>query len=184
MMSRVASARWPGGFRSYQRHALEALDARWASGERRAWVVLPPGAGKTLVGLEAARRLGHRTVVFVPNTAVQNQWLALWRKFDRPTGVLREPAPLDHDVTVLTYQSPAVFDPDAETDEEGNELPPSGRLHGNGSALLEAPVRRAGHRHPRRVPPPPADVGRLLADVLRELPNAHVLGLTGTRGRP
>ena len=182
MMSRVASARWPGGFRSYQRHALEALDARWASGERRAWVVLPPGAGKTLVGLEAARRLGHRTVVFVPNTAVQNQWLALWRKFDRPDGCTAGTRrSLDHDVTVLTYQSLAVFDPDAETDEEGNELPPLGRLHGNGSALLEA-LRAAG----------PVTVildechhllqmwGRLLADVLRELPNAHVLGLTGT----
>src|SRR5690606_30414314 len=136
MMNRVESARWPGELRSYQRRALEALEARWASGDRRAWVVLPPGAGKTLVGLEAARRIGRRTVVFVPNTALQNQWVAQWREFERPEGCTAgTQRSLEHDVTVLTYQSLAVFDPDAETDEEGNELSLLGRLHGNGSAL-------------------------------------------------
>lgn len=182
MMNRVESARWPGELRSYQRQALEALEARWASGDRRAWVVLPPGAGKTLVGLEAARRIGRRTVVFVPNTAIQNQWVAQWREFERPEGCTAgTQRSLEHDVTVLTYQSLAVFDPDAETDEEGNELSLLGRLHGNGSALVEA-LREAG----------PITVildechhllqmwGRLLAEVLRELPDAHVLGLTGT----
>ncbi len=182
MMNRVESAHWPGELRPYQRQALEALEARWASGDRRAWVVLPPGAGKTLIGLEAARRIGRRTVVFTPNTAIQSQWISQWREFERPEGCTAgTQRSLEHDVTVLTYQSLAVFDPDAETDEEGNELSLLGRLHGNGSALVEA-LRAAG----------PITVvldeghhllqmwGRLLAEVLRELPEAHVLGLTGT----
>ncbi|UOE18172.1 DEAD/DEAH box helicase family protein [Thermobifida halotolerans] len=182
MMNRVESAYWPGELRPYQRQALEALEARWASGDRRAWVVLPPGAGKTLIGLEAARRIGRRTVVFVPNTAIQSQWIAQWREFERPGGCTAgSQRSLEHDVTVLTYQSLAVFDPDAETDEEGNELSPLGRLHGNGSALVET-LHSAG----------PITVildechhllqmwGRLLAEVLRDLPDAHVLGLTGT----
>jgi len=36
---------------------------------------MPPGAGKTALGLEIARRLGRRTIVFGPNTAIQAQWL-------------------------------------------------------------------------------------------------------------
>ncbi|TDQ48010.1 DEAD/DEAH box helicase family protein [Actinorugispora endophytica] len=181
-MSRVGAARWAGELRPYQEEALAALDARWASGDKRAWVVLPPGAGKTLVGLEAARRLGRRTVVFTPNTAIQGQWITQWRAFERPDGCtagLRRS--LEHDVTVLTYQSLAVFDPDAETDEEGNELSLLGRLHGNGGALVEA-LHAAG----------PITVildechhllqmwGRLLAEVLADLEDAHVIGLTGT----
>ena len=39
---------------------------------------MPPGAGKTLVGLELARRAGRRTLVLVPNTAVLGQWAASW----------------------------------------------------------------------------------------------------------
>lgn len=43
------------------------------------YLVVPPGGGKTLIGLEAARRLGRPTVVLCPNTAIQAQWMAQWR---------------------------------------------------------------------------------------------------------
>ncbi|NYI95964.1 superfamily II DNA or RNA helicase [Streptomonospora nanhaiensis] len=113
----IGDARWPGTLRPYQRDVLERLRNRFASGEPRAWVVLPPGAGKTLVGLEAARELGARTVVLVPNTAIQGQWVAEWERFERPggarAGTSRE---LTDAVNVLTYQSLAVFDPDADAD--------------------------------------------------------------------
>ncbi|MFD0855379.1 DEAD/DEAH box helicase, partial [Actinomadura adrarensis] len=147
-----------------------------------AWVVLPPGTGKTLVGLEAARRLGRRTVVLVPNTAIQNQWVDHWRRCGGEAGTDRE---LTHPVTVLTYQSLAVFDPDAETDEEGHTKQRKGGLvrllHDNGRALVAA-LHDAGpltlvldecHHL--------LDVwGRLLAEILEELPDARVIGLTAT----
>lgn len=149
--------------RPYQEKALAAIDGR-----RRTWVVLPPGAGKTLVGLEAARRLGRTTVVFVPNTAIQHQWTRFGG------GTSRD---LDLDVNVLTYQSLAVFDPDGET--EGGGL--ASRLHENGRELIKA-LRAVGpvtlvldecHHL--------LDVwGRLLAEVLDDLPDAYVIGLTAT----
>ncbi|MEW2352824.1 DEAD/DEAH box helicase family protein [Spirillospora sp. NPDC029432] len=175
-------ARWPGELRPYQEKALAGLDRVWAGGHGRAWVVLPPGAGKTLVGLEAARRLGRRTVVLVPNTAIQNQWVVHWARCGGEAGTDRD---LAAPVTVLTYQSLAVFDPDAETDEEGRQKRRRGGLvrllHDNGRALVEA-MHEAGpltlvldecHHL--------LDVwGRLLAEILDELPDARVVGLTAT----
>ena len=38
------------------------------------YLVIPPGGGKTLVGLEAARQLARPTLVLCPNTAIQAQW--------------------------------------------------------------------------------------------------------------
>jgi superfamily II DNA or RNA helicase len=174
----MGAAHWPGELRPYQEKALDSLGKGWAEGRRRAWVMLPPGAGKTLVGLEAARRLGHKTVVFVPNTAIQNQWSAHWRRFGGAGGTSRG---LDADVNVLTYQSLAVFDADAETDEEGRRRGLLRRLHDNGQELVAA-LRAAGpvtlvldecHHL--------LDVwGRLLAEVLDQLPDALVIGLTAT----
>ncbi|MBB5790797.1 DEAD/DEAH box helicase [Jiangella mangrovi] len=179
---------YPRPFRKHQRLALDALSTAFANGRRRAWVVLPPGAGKTLVGLEAARRLGQPIVVFGPNTAIQGQWLAAWREFTPshiPAGSDRS---LELPVTALTYQSLATFDPDAEVDEEGHGRatgPRTGtlrdRLHENGRALVEA-LETAGPitvvldecHHLLEV------WGRLLAELLEDLPRAHVIGLTGT----
>ncbi|PWV47964.1 DEAD/DEAH box helicase family protein [Nocardiopsis sp. L17-MgMaSL7] len=179
----LSGAAWPGELRPYQREALAEVDRRWSDGARRTWIVLPPGSGKTLVGLEAARRLGRRTVVLVPNTAIQGQWIRHWEGFDRPEGrTAGSERDLGHAVNVLTYQSLAVFDPDAETDEEGRSATPvRDRLHTNGRALVDA-LHGAGPltllldecHHLLQV------WGRLLAEILDELPDAHVIGLTGT----
>lgn len=88
---------------------------------RRAWLALPPGAGKTLVGLESARRLGRPTVIFGPNTAIQAQCVQQWSAFTPTTVKAGADRALSTPVTALTYQSLAVFDPDAEVDEEGHE---------------------------------------------------------------
>ncbi|WP_026119387.1 DEAD/DEAH box helicase family protein [Nocardiopsis ganjiahuensis] len=181
--SPLAGAAWPGELRPYQREALTEVDRRWSDGAGRTWIVLPPGSGKTLVGLEAARRLGRRTVVLAPNTAIQGQWVRHWEGFDRPDGCTAgTDRGLGHAVNALTYQSLAVFDPDAETDEEGRSATPvRDRLHANGRALVDA-LHDAGPltllldecHHLLQV------WGRLLAEILDELPDARVIGLTGT----
>ena len=105
-------------FRKYQMLALEELDRRRAAPEplRRFHVVAPPGSGKTVLGLEIARRVGRPTLVLCPNTAIREQWLRESADFangepldfasDDPTRL----APL----TVLTYQSLCnLADPDS-----------------------------------------------------------------------
>ena len=174
--------------RDYQKEALQSLAERWQAGEQRTWLVLPPGSGKTLVGLTAARQLGRHTVVFVPNTAIQGQWIRQARANGHTAGADRD---LGNEVSVLTYQSLAVFDPDVETDEEGNDRAEPAtrsrgqqlldRLHDNGREL----VGRLRDSGPLTVILDEChhllDVwGRLLHAVLDDLDDAQVIGLTGT----
>lgn len=170
------------------------MERAFAEGARRAWVVLPPGAGKTVVGLEAARRLGHPVVAFGPNTAIQAQWASTWAEFSPATAPAGTDRSLAAPVTALTYQSLATFDADDEVDEDGRVAGAAradrtrrdgpgllDRLHVNGRALVDrlvalGPVTLVLDEchHLLEV------WGRLLADVLDHLPEAYVLGLTGT----
>jgi superfamily II DNA or RNA helicase len=111
-------------FRHYQGQALDAFDSAVTEGRDRVYLVLPPGAGKTAVGLEAARRLGRPTLVLTPNSAIQAQWVAQWDDFEAPEGV--EPVPagsereLAEPLTVLTYQSLCTLDtPDDPLSDAG-----------------------------------------------------------------
>ena len=89
-------------------HQREAL-AAWQAAKGRGVVVLPTGAGKTLVGLLAlcwARRDG---LILVPTLDLMQQWYALLRAAfpDQEIGLLgggyHEPQPL----TIATYDSAA-----------------------------------------------------------------------------
>jgi superfamily II DNA or RNA helicase len=176
----------PFPLRTLQRRALEAVEDALTGVRRRLWVSLPPGTGKTVLGLEVARRQGRPTVVLTPNTAVQGQWGDTWRRFTPAvldTGTGRD---LAAPVTVLTYQALATFERGDEADDtdgtdEDDEQTLIERLHPHGRALVEA-LRAAGPvtlvldecHHLLEV------WGRLLAEVLDELPDAIVLGLTAT----
>ena len=174
----MSSAPDPPPLRRHQAEALAAIEEAWEAGRARTWVVLPPGVGKTRLGVEAALRRDGKAVVLGPNTAIQTQWESEARALGVATGVDRE---LGARLTSLTYQSLAVFDPDAEVDDEGEETALLARLHPNGKALVET-LRTAGPillvldecHHLLEV------WGRLLAELLAELPEATVLGLTAT----
>lgn len=126
---------------------MDAFDADVAAGDNRAYLVLPPGAGKTMIGLEAARRLGRRSLVLVPNTAVQAQWAAAWDNSfpssDRSASKCGTERGLASAMNVLTYQSLAVID--AETDSTVRREVLRNRdqqalldlLHPNGRAVIE-----------------------------------------------
>src|SRR5579859_4583361 len=135
--ARLTVPLWP-----HQERALAAFEVGLASGDRSAYIVVPPGGGKTLIGLEAARRTGRKTLVLCPNTAIQAQWIGQWETafqaaepapgpqaaWERATASRDLPTPL----TVLTYQAVASFDGSA---------PLSGRGRGRGDAssdLLDA----------------------------------------------
>lgn len=102
----------PPPLRRYQQLALAEFDRAMARGDRRAYLVLPPGAGKTRVGLEAAARTGRRALVLAPNTAVQQQWVDQHARFVAPGGAdaASTSRDLDATVTVLTYQRLTMWD--------------------------------------------------------------------------
>jgi superfamily II DNA or RNA helicase len=58
--------------RDYQRDALD----RWRAAGGRGSVVLPTGAGKTLVAIHAIHQLGRGAVVLAPTRALVSQWFA------------------------------------------------------------------------------------------------------------
>jgi hypothetical protein len=100
-------------WRIYQRMILERFEARDPA-KRTFHVVAPPGSGKTMIGIEIARRMGRPSVTFSPTTTIQEQWRDKVRFF-RPEGdTAGEDALLGHVSTdprelrvlsSLTYQS-------------------------------------------------------------------------------
>lgn len=172
----------PFTLRTLQVRALEAVDAAAAQGRKRLWVSLPPGTGKTLLGLELVRRLGTPAVVLAPNTAIQVQWGDTWERFTPATVATGTDRDLAAPVTVLTYQSLATFERTDEDDADSDDAALLvDRLHENGRKLIAA-LRAAGPitivldecHHLLEV------WGRLLAEVLADLPEATVIGLTAT----
>jgi superfamily II DNA or RNA helicase len=69
----LSELRFRGTFRAYQQKVL--ADAEADAGDGRLHIVAPPGAGKTVIGVELARFFGESTVVFAPTTTIQHQWL-------------------------------------------------------------------------------------------------------------
>ena len=89
-------------------HQQEAL-AAWRAAKGRGVVVLPTGAGKTLVGLLALCWARRDALIMVPTLDLMQQWYALLRTAfpDQETGLIgggyHEPQPL----TIATYDSAA-----------------------------------------------------------------------------
>ena len=98
--------------RKYQEDILELLDRKLERGERRFHVVAPPGAGKTIIGLQIVSRFKCPSLILSPNTTIQSQWGQKLELF-LPPGLeslanmdilgTQEDKPLKP-VTLLTYQ--------------------------------------------------------------------------------
>ncbi len=109
-----AGTAFPGELRPYQQLAIAAFERARASGDRRLYLTLPPGSGKTLVGLEILRRLGRPAVILAPNTAIVGQWLDQWSRFEPAIVDAADTTDLAAPITVLTYQAVCVLDRDVE----------------------------------------------------------------------
>ncbi len=170
--------------RPYQLDALAAIEASWNAGASRALVVLPPGAGKTLVGLTAASRLELPTLILSPNTAIQMQWVTQWQaEFQGPdTARIGTNRDLDSELTSLTYQAVAHFDSESESAEDGDAVrSQTERLSDRAREL----INRFAALGPATLVLDEAHHlvevwGELLDEVLAGLPEVRVIGLTAT----
>jgi superfamily II DNA or RNA helicase len=94
--------------RSYQAEALES----WLCHEGRGVIVLPTGAGKTVVALMALARLKLRTLIVVPTIELLYQWRdAVVERLNIPqrsVGIVGDGRKEWRPITVITYASAAM----------------------------------------------------------------------------
>jgi superfamily II DNA or RNA helicase len=109
------SVRFRHAWRPYQARVLAELDAHFQ--DHHFHLVAAPGSGKTVVGLEALRRVGKPALVFAPTVAIRDQWIrrfldSFWNEADPPDWLSTDPA---HPrlLTIATYQSLTHFEKNA-----------------------------------------------------------------------
>lgn len=98
--------------RRYQQEIIELTKLKLEKGERAIHIVAPPGAGKTIIGLQLSAQLKHNTLIISPTTTIQSQWAEKLNLF-LPVGEeefgtehllgTHEDRPLKP-ITLLTYQ--------------------------------------------------------------------------------
>ena len=92
--------------RDYQREACDA----WHAHGRRGVVVLPTGAGKSLVAELCIAEADRHALVVAPTLDLVSQWYdTLARGFGEPIGVLGGGLREVHDITVSTYDSAHLY---------------------------------------------------------------------------
>src|SRR3990172_3164515 len=72
-MQLLASLHFRHPFRKYQTMILDLVASKPA--DRKFHIVAPPGAGKTIVGIELIRLFGEPAVIFAPTSTIQSQWI-------------------------------------------------------------------------------------------------------------
>lgn len=93
-------------WRKYQQRVLDELEDHLTDGHLH--VIAPPGSGKTILGLEVARRLNKPTLILAPTIAIRNQWIQRFCDLFLHTHLT--PAWISKDIrnpkfmTVVTYQ--------------------------------------------------------------------------------
>src|SRR5438034_11117202 len=86
-------------------YQVQALDA-WKQARGRVSIVLPTGAGKTLVAIHAIHHVGSSAVVLVPTMSLVYQWYALLTNaFQTEIGVYYSGEKRVLPLTVTTYHS-------------------------------------------------------------------------------
>ena len=88
--------------RPHQEQAMK----HWLHKGRRGVVVLPTGAGKTILAVMLMARVGRPTLIHVPTIDLMHQWHAVLQKFfDLPIGLWGGGYNETESITVSTYDS-------------------------------------------------------------------------------
>lgn len=99
--------------RGYQEDALR----RWNGARHRGVIVLPTGGGKTVIALEAIRRLAEKTLILVPTLDLLSQWREALEVLlhVHEIGILGGGAKSIKSITVSTYDSASLMAPKLAT---------------------------------------------------------------------
>jgi superfamily II DNA or RNA helicase len=110
------TVRFRHAWRPYQARVLAELQTHLDDSHFH--LVAAPGSGKTVVGLEALRRIGKPALVFAPTIAIRDQWIRrfldlFWNEAQPPDWLSTDPA---HPrlLTIATYQSLTSFEKNGE----------------------------------------------------------------------
>ena len=111
-----ASVQFRHAWRPYQARVLAALDAHLE--DNHFHLVAAPGSGKTVVGLEALRRVDKPALVFAPTVAIRDQWIrrfleCFWNEAQPPDWLSTDPSQ-PRLLTIATYQSLTHFEKNGE----------------------------------------------------------------------
>ena len=89
--------------REYQQKAL----VNWTKADKRGCVVLPTGAGKTVIGVKAIELVNSASIVIVPTIDLMDQWTSVLSKYfpDMKVGNLGGGTDDIEPITVSTYDS-------------------------------------------------------------------------------
>ena len=89
--------------RDYQSRALDS----WAKAGKRGSIVLPTGAGKTVIGIRAIEMVNAATIVIVPTIDLMDQWSSILSKYfpDIKIGNFGGGSSDIESITVSTYDS-------------------------------------------------------------------------------
>lgn len=165
---RFAEARFRHAWRPYQARILQTLDRHLHDDHLH--VVAPPGSGKTVLGLEALRRLGRPALVLAPTLTIREQWIARLLGDFVVDGSAALQASLSRDaaqpgeISFLTYQGLySLF-------HRGQEAAVIAALRARGVGVLA--VDEAHHLR--------AEWWRCLDRLKQALPGVQVLALTAT----
>jgi superfamily II DNA or RNA helicase len=71
---RLANMSFKYPLRKYQKEILALVDKKLRQGEKEIHIVAPPGAGKTIIGLQLISLFKCPSLVLCPNTTIQSQW--------------------------------------------------------------------------------------------------------------
>jgi len=128
------------------------------------YAAIPPGGGKTLVGLEMITRLQQPAIVLTPNTAIQGQWLASAALYEPALSASSEVGAAQ--ITVVTYQA-LISERTRSVHAQGRELLAAMTVYPQVTVVCDEIHHLLGAW---------GDAVRELAD----LANVTVIGLTGT----
>ncbi len=72
--ARLADMSFRFPLRKYQQEILTLINVKLERGERQFHIVAPPGAGKTIIGLQIVSQFKCPSLILSPNTTIQSQW--------------------------------------------------------------------------------------------------------------